>query len=154
MTSKNDYYSLFFLCREGSGESVHLHRLTRVFVLVLKYHVLAQITIYVPFIRTVNAVLRLHQQPWHILATISALYQCVKKCSQCVVIKFLNKTLAGLPRKRYKVVIVFWMLLHRNMITAVLRHAYSPQFRQLHKKKAPVTAKLQNFVGFAVQTLN
>ena len=28
ITSKNDYYSLFFLCREGSGESVHLHRLT------------------------------------------------------------------------------------------------------------------------------
>ena len=87
ITSKNDYYSLFFLCREGSGESVHLHRLTRVFVLVLKYHVLAQITIYVPFIRTVNAVVRLHQQPQEFCATISALYQCVKKCSQCVVIK-------------------------------------------------------------------
>ena len=84
---KNDYYSLFFLCREGSGESVHLHRLTWVFVLVLKYHVLAQITIYVPFIRTVNAVVRLHQQPQEFCATISALYQCLKKCSQCVVIK-------------------------------------------------------------------
>ena len=46
--------------------------------------------------------------------------------------KILNKTLASLPRKRYKVVIVFWMLLHVNMITAVLRHAYSPKFRQLH----------------------
>ena len=57
---KNDYYSLFFLCREGSGESVHLQRLTWVFVLVLKYQVLAQITIYVPFIGTVNAVVRLH----------------------------------------------------------------------------------------------
>ena len=34
------------------------------------------------------------------LGTISALYQCVKKCSQCVVIKFLNKTLASLPRKK------------------------------------------------------
>ena len=87
ITSKNDYYSLFFLCREGSGESVHLHRLTWVFVLVLKYHVLAQITIYLPFIRTVNAVVRLHQQPQDFCATISALYQCVKKCSQCVVIK-------------------------------------------------------------------
>ena len=86
-TSKNDYYSLFLLCREGSGESVHLHRLTWVFVLVLTYHVLAQITIYVPFIRTVNAVVRLHQQPQEFCATISALYQCVKKCSQCVVIK-------------------------------------------------------------------
>ena len=82
-----DYYSLFFLCREGSGESVHLHRLTWVFFLVLKYHVLAQITIYVPFIITVNAVVRLHQQPQEFCATISALYQCVKKCSQCVVIK-------------------------------------------------------------------
>ena len=76
-----------FLCREGSGESVHLHRLTLVFILVLKYHVLAQITIYVPFIRTVNAVVRLHQQPQEFCATISALYQCVKNCSQCVVIK-------------------------------------------------------------------
>ena len=35
-------------------------------------------TIYVQFIRTVNAVVRLHQQPWHIWATTSALYQCVK----------------------------------------------------------------------------
>ena len=64
-----------------------LHRLTWVFVLVLKYHVLAQITIYVPFIRTVNAAVRLPQQPQEFCATISALYQCVKKCSQCVVIK-------------------------------------------------------------------
>ena len=70
--------SICFLCREGSDESVHLHRLTWVFVLVLKYHVLAQITIYVPFIRTVSAVVRLHQQTWHIWATIFALYQCVK----------------------------------------------------------------------------
>ena len=31
-----------FLCREGSGKSVHFHRLTWVFILVLKYHVLAQ----------------------------------------------------------------------------------------------------------------
>ena len=68
----------FFLCREGSGESVHLHRLTWVFVLVLNYHVLAQITIYVPSIRTVNAVVRLHQQPQEFCATTSALYQCVK----------------------------------------------------------------------------
>ena len=75
------------LCREGSGESVHLHRLTWAFILVLKYHVLAQITIYVPFIKAVNAVVRLHQQPQEFCATISALYQCVKKCSQCVVIK-------------------------------------------------------------------
>ena len=29
----------------------------------------------------------LHQQPQEFCATISALYQCVKKCSQCVVIK-------------------------------------------------------------------
>ena len=57
-----------------------------------------------------------------------------QKCSQCVEIKFLNKTLASLPRKKIKVVIVFcfFMLLHFNMITVVLRHAYSPQFRQLH----------------------
>ena len=57
--------------------------------------------------------------------------------------------------KKYKVVIVFWMLLHVNMITAAaLRHADFPQFRQLHYKKAPVMAKLQNFGGFAVQTMN
>ena len=69
---KNDYYSLFFLCREGSGESVHLHRLTWIFVLVLKYHVLAQIMIYVPFIITVNAMVRLHQQSRTFCVTISA----------------------------------------------------------------------------------
>ena len=34
------------------------------------------------------------------VATISTLYQCVKKCSQCVIIKFFNKTLASLPRKK------------------------------------------------------
>ena len=34
------------------------------------------------------------------MATISALYQYVKKCSQCVVIKFLNKTFASLTRKK------------------------------------------------------
>ena len=61
----NNIQKRLLLSLEGSGESVHLHRLTWVFVLVLKYHVLAQITIYVPFIRTVNAV-RLHQQPRHI----------------------------------------------------------------------------------------
>ena len=71
-------------------------------------------------------------------ATIAHLgnYQCVvsmrQKYSQYVVINFLNKTFACLPRKKYKVVIVFRMLLHVNMITDVLRHAYSHQFRQLH----------------------
>ena len=75
-----------FLYAEKAVASAHLHRLTRVFVLVLKY-VLAQVTIYIPFIRTVNALVRLHQQPQGFCATISALYQCVKKCSQCVVIK-------------------------------------------------------------------
>ena len=63
-------------------------------------------------------------------------HQCVvsmrQKCSQCVVIKFLNKTLASLPRKKIQSSYRFWLLLHVNMITAVLRHAYSPQFRQLH----------------------
>ena len=63
-------------------------------------------------------------------------HQCVvsvhQKCSQCVVIKFLNKTFASLPRKKYKVVIVFWMLFHGNMTTAALRHADLPQFRQLY----------------------
>ena len=56
--------------------------------------------------------------------------------------------------KNPKVVIVFWMLFHGNMTTAALRHADFTQFRQLQKKKAPVTAKPQNFVGFAVQTMN
>ena len=61
-------------------------------------------------------------------------HQCVvsmrQKCSQFVVIKFLNKTLASLPRK--KMVIVFWTLLHVNLLTSVLRHAYSPHFRQFY----------------------
>ena len=85
-------------------------------------------------------------------------HQCVvsmrQKCSHCFVIKFLNKTLASLPRKKIQSGNRFWILLHVNMITAALRHGYSPQFRQLHLKKAPVTAKLQNFFGFAVQTMN
>ena len=97
-------------------------------------------------IKTVNAVVRLHQHPQEFYATISALYQCVKKCSQCVVKKFLNKTFASLPRKKPKVVIVFWMLFHGNMTTAALRRTDSTQLWQLHQKKAPVTAKLQNFV--------
>ena len=63
-------------------------------------------------------------------------HQCVvsmrQKCSQCFVIKFLNKTLASLPRKKIQSGNRFWMLLHVNMITAVLRHSYLPQFRQLH----------------------
>ena len=46
------------------------------------------------------------------------------------------------------------MLFHGNMTTAALKHADFPQFRQLLYKIAPVTAKLQNFVGFAVQTMN
>ena len=63
--------------------------------------------------------------------------------------------LASLPRKKKPiVVIVSWMILHVNMITAVLRHAHSPQFRKLHQKKSPAMAKLQNCVGFAVQTIN
>ena len=57
-------------------------------------------------------------------------HQCVvsmrQKCSQCVVIKLLNKMLASF------FCFFFLMLLHSNMITAVLRHAYSTQFRQLH----------------------
>ena len=44
-----------------------------------------------------------------------------------------QKTLASLPRKKIQSGNrFFWMLLHVNMITALLRHAYSPQFRQLH----------------------
>ena len=46
------------------------------------------------------------------------------------------------------------MLFHGNMTNAALRHADFTQFWQLHLKKAPVTAKLQNFVGFSVQTMN
>ena len=56
--------SIFFNAEKALA-SLYI-RFTWVFVLVLKYHVLAQITIYVPFVGTVNAVVRLHQQPWHI----------------------------------------------------------------------------------------
>ena len=64
------------------------------------------------------------------------------------------KHLLVYQEKQNKVVIVFWMLFHGNMTTAALRHADFTQLRQLHWKKAPVTAKLQNCVGFAVQTMN
>ena len=102
---------------------------------------LAQITIYEPFIRTVNAVVRLHQQPQEFCATISALYQCVKKCSQCVVIKFLYKTFASLPRKKPNVVIVFWMLFHGNMTTAALRRADFTQFLAVTLEKSTCHGK-------------
>ena len=64
------------------------------------------------------------------------------------------KHLLVYQEKKPKVVIVFWMLFHGNMTTAALRHADFNQFRQLHQKKAPVTAKLKNCVGFKVQTMN
>ena len=64
------------------------------------------------------------------------------------------KHLLVYQEKKNKVVFVFWMLFHGNMTTAALRHEYFTQFRQLHYKKAHVTAKLQIFVGFAVQTMN
>ena len=76
---------------------MHLNRLTRVFITVPKYHVLAQMAICVLFIRTVNAVVRLHKQlKMAQMAIDLGNHQCVvsmcQKCSQCVVIKFLNKT--------------------------------------------------------------
>ena len=86
-------------------------------------------------------VVSLHQQPQDFCAAICALYQWFKKCSQCVVLKFLNKTFASLPRKnKQSSNRFFWMLFHGNMTTAALRHADFPQFMQLHQKKAPVTA--------------
>ena len=64
------------------------------------------------------------------------------------------KHLLVYQEKKYKVVIVFWMLFHRNMTTAALRHADFPLIQTVTLEKAPVTAKLQNFVGFAVQTMH
>ena len=84
---------------KGSWESARLHRLAWSLFTVSKYHVLVEMTIFVTFMWTANDVVSLHQQPQDFCATISALYQCFKKCSQCVVIKFLNKTFASLPRK-------------------------------------------------------
>ena len=85
---------------KGSWESSHLHRLAWAFFTVSKYHVLVEMAIFVTFMWPANDVVSLHQQPQDFCATISALYQCVKKCSQCVVIKFLNKTFVSLPRKK------------------------------------------------------
>ena len=45
---------------EGSWESARLHRLAWAFVTVSKYHVLAEIAIFVTFMWTVNAVVSLH----------------------------------------------------------------------------------------------
>ena len=87
---------------KGSWESARLHRLAWSFFTVSKYHVLVEMSIFVTFMWTANDVVSLHQQPQDFCATISALYQCFKKCSQCVVIKFLNKTFASLPRKKAK----------------------------------------------------
>ena len=87
---------------------------------------------FVTFMGTANDVVSLHQQPQDFCATISALYQCFKKCSQCVVIKFLNKTFASLPRKNKQSGNRFFMLFHGDMTTDVLRHADFSQFKQLH----------------------
>ena len=85
---------------KGSWESARLHRLAWAFFTVSKYHVLVEMVIIVTFMWTANDAVSLHQQPQDFWATISALYQCFKKCSQCVVINFLNKTFASLPRKK------------------------------------------------------
>ena len=84
---------------KGSWESARLHRLAWAFFIVSKYHVLVEMAIFVTFMWTANDVVSLHQQPQDVCATISALYQCLKKCSRCVVIKFLNKTFPSLSRK-------------------------------------------------------
>ena len=47
-----------------------------------------------------------------------------QKCSQRVGIKIANKTIASLPRKK-KLVILFQMLFHGNMIIAVLRPVFN-----------------------------
>ena len=85
---------------KGSWESARLHRLARAFFTVSKYNVLVEMAIFVTFMWTANDVVSLHQQPQVFCATISALYQCFKKFSQCVVVEFLNKTFASLPRKK------------------------------------------------------
>ena len=72
---------------KGSWEYARLHRLAWAFYTVLKYHVLVEMAIFATFMWIANDVVSLHQQPQEFCATISALYQCVKKCSQCVVIK-------------------------------------------------------------------
>ena len=41
-----------------------------------------------------------------------------------------------------------------NIAAAVLRHAEFPEVRQSQLKKAPVTVKLHNCVGFVCQTMN
>ena len=72
---------------KGSWEYARLHRLAWAFYTVSKYHVLVEMAILAKFMWTANDVVSLHQQPQEFCATISALYQCVKKCSKCVVIK-------------------------------------------------------------------
>ena len=66
----------------------------------IEISMLVEMAIFVSFMWTANDVVSLHQQPQDFCATISALYQCFKKCSQCVVIKFFNKTFASLPSKK------------------------------------------------------
>ena len=72
---------------KGSWEYARLHRLAWAFYTVSKYYVLVEMAIFATFMWTANDEVSLHQQPQEFCATISALYQCVKKCSQCVVIK-------------------------------------------------------------------
>ena len=64
-------------------------------------------------------------------------HQCVVSMHQKMLPVRCNKNssikhLLVYQEKQNKVVIVFWMLFHGNMTTAVLRRADVPQFRQLH----------------------
>ena len=68
-------------------------------------------------------------------ATLLCNHQCVVsmllKCSQCVVIKFLNKTFASLPRKKYKVVLIH-PIAPSVTCTACLPNAPIAQVGQTH----------------------
>ena len=75
----------------------------------------------------------LQQQPQDFCATISALYQCFKKCSQCVVIKFLNKTFANLVNAKNNGADTYSY--PRSLISAFigLNNIYSGKVHNIHK---------------------
>ena len=83
-----------------------------------------------PFLRAAKVLTSLHQQPQQACATIVALHQCFKNCSQCDVRKIFNKTIASLPiNKKVESGNRFLDVISWEYDKSMLRHAHFPPFR-------------------------
>ena len=120
---------VFFLCREGSGESVHRHN-TEISCAGSNSD---SCVVYKDSECCGEA------KP----ATTTHLgnHQCVVSMRQKMLPvrcnKLVNRTLVSLPRKKHEVVIVFYDITCKYD-NSLLRYAYSPHFRQLHWKQEKI----------------